>query len=82
MALLALTIDERTIILSALEDPPEGVAELRAVLLNELEWRQRTGLDLPRSNVSPGGSESAAETPRSDQTEMSGGRAVGVNLSS
>src|ERR687897_2769261 len=29
--LRALTTDERAIILSALEDPPEGLAELRAV---------------------------------------------------
>lgn len=43
--LLALTIDERAIILGSLEDPPDGLAELRAVLLNEHEWRQRTGLD-------------------------------------
>ena len=35
VALLALTIDERAIILAALEDPPDGLAELRAVLLNE-----------------------------------------------
>ena len=45
VALLALTIDERTIILSTLEDPLEGLNELRAVLLNEFEWRQREGLD-------------------------------------
>ena len=44
VALLALTIDERAIILAALEDPPDGLAELRAVLLNEHEWRQRAGL--------------------------------------
>ena len=43
--LLALTIDERAIILGALEDPPDGLAELRAVLLGEHEWRQRSGLD-------------------------------------
>ena len=42
--LLALTIDERAIILASLEDPPEGLAELRAVLLNEHEWRQRERL--------------------------------------
>ena len=30
VALLALTIDERAIILAALEDPPEGLAELAA----------------------------------------------------
>ena len=47
--LLALTIDERAIILSSLEDPPEGLAELRAVLLSEHEWRQREGLEhVPR----------------------------------
>ena len=33
VALVALTIDERAIILASLEDPPEGLAELRAVLL-------------------------------------------------
>ena len=43
--LLALTIDERAIILGQLEDPPDGLAELRGVLLSEHEWRQRTGLD-------------------------------------
>jgi hypothetical protein len=45
VALLALTIDERAITLAALEDPPDGLAELRAVLLNEHQWRQREGLD-------------------------------------
>jgi hypothetical protein len=43
--LLALTIDERAIILASLEDPPDGLSELRAVLLSEHEWRQREGLD-------------------------------------
>jgi hypothetical protein len=42
--LLGLTIDERSTILSALEDPPDGLAGLRAVLLNEHEWRQREGI--------------------------------------
>ena len=42
--LLALTIDERAIILAALEDPPDGLAELRAVLMNEHQWREREGL--------------------------------------
>lgn len=41
---IALTIDERALILASLEDPPKGLAELRAVLLNEHEWRQRQGL--------------------------------------
>ena len=44
VALLALTI-ERTIILSTLEDLPDGLPELRGVLVNEHQWRQRTGLD-------------------------------------
>ena len=43
--LLALTIDERAIILDALDDPPDGLSELRGVLLNEHQWRQREGLD-------------------------------------
>jgi len=43
--LLALTIDERAIILAQLEDPPEGLAELRGVLMNEHQWRKREGLD-------------------------------------
>ena len=42
---LALTIDDRAVILRALDDPPEELAELRAVLLNEHVWRQREGLD-------------------------------------
>jgi hypothetical protein len=45
--LLALALDDRSIILATLEDPPDGLAELRAVLLNEHEWRQREGLDSP-----------------------------------
>ena len=40
-----LTIDARAIILAQLEDPPDGLAEFRAVLLNEHQWRQREGLD-------------------------------------
>jgi hypothetical protein len=43
--LLALTIDERAIILASLEDPPRELAELRAVLLNEHQWRPSEGLD-------------------------------------
>ena len=43
--LLALTIGARAIILATLEDPPDGLAQLRAVLLKEHQWRQRTGLD-------------------------------------
>jgi len=43
--ILALTIADRSIVLFVLDDAPEGLAELRAVLLNEHEWRQREGLD-------------------------------------
>jgi hypothetical protein len=43
--LLGLTIDDRAIILGQLEDAPDGLTELRAVLLNERQWRQREGLD-------------------------------------
>jgi hypothetical protein len=43
--LLALTVDERLVILNALEDPPPGLAELRGVLVSEHQWRQREGLD-------------------------------------
>jgi N-acetylglutamate synthase-like GNAT family acetyltransferase len=43
--LLALTLDERAVLLAALEDPPPGLAELRAVLLNDHQWRRGEGLD-------------------------------------
>ena len=45
VSLLAHTIDERAIILDHLEDPAEGLAELRGVLVNEHQWRQAEGLD-------------------------------------
>jgi hypothetical protein len=41
---LALTIADRETILAALDDPPAGLEELRAVLLRELEWRRAEGL--------------------------------------
>jgi hypothetical protein len=41
---LALTIPERKRILGALEDPPAELAELRDVLLRELEWLRQEGL--------------------------------------
>ena len=43
--LLAVTIDERAVILGQLDDPPDGLAELHGVVMNEHEWRQREGLD-------------------------------------
>lgn len=41
---LALAVPEREAILRALDDPPDGLAELRGVLLHEHEWRVREGL--------------------------------------
>ena len=41
---LALTIEDRERILRALDDPPDGLAELRGVLLLEHEGRVRDGL--------------------------------------
>ncbi len=43
--LLALSIEERIRILFALDDPRDELAELRGVLINEVEWRRREGLD-------------------------------------
>jgi len=40
-----LTIDERAIIPASLEDPPKGLAELRAVLLADHQWRRSEGID-------------------------------------
>ena len=42
--ILALSIDDRECILHALDDPPDGLAELRGVLLREHEGRVREGL--------------------------------------
>jgi hypothetical protein len=41
---LALDIAERETIIRALEDPPAGLEELRAVLLQEHTLRRREGL--------------------------------------
>ena len=41
---LALTIPERETIIRALDDPPAGLEELRAVLLREHVGRVRDGL--------------------------------------
>ena len=41
---LALTIADREATLRTLDDPPQGVAELRGVLVREHEWRAREGL--------------------------------------
>jgi hypothetical protein len=42
--LLGLSIEDRDVILSILDDPPEPLCELRGVLLEEHEWRRREGL--------------------------------------
>jgi len=39
-----LSIEDREVILSVLDDPPHPLAELRGVLLNELEWLRRMRL--------------------------------------
>ena len=41
---LALTVPDREAIIRALNDPPDGLAELRGVLLREHAWRKREGL--------------------------------------
>ena len=42
--IIALDIPDREAILRALEDCPEELAELRAMLLQEHVWRKREGL--------------------------------------
>lgn len=41
---LGLDIAERETIIRALDDPPPGLEELRAVLLQEHVWRKQEGL--------------------------------------
>ena len=41
---VGLTIEEREIILSVLDGPPDGLLDLRAVLLNDHAERLRNGL--------------------------------------
>ena len=43
--LLALSLDQRAVLLAVLDDPPAGLAELRAVLSADHQWRRREGLD-------------------------------------
>ena len=42
--IVGLSIEDREAIVSTLDDPPEGLCELRGVLLTEHEWRLREGL--------------------------------------
>ena len=41
---LALDREERETILASLDDPPAGLEDLRAVLLNQYVWRRAEGL--------------------------------------
>ena len=43
--LLALTLDERALMLAALKDHAAELTELRAVLLADHQWRRGEGLD-------------------------------------
>ena len=42
--IVGLSIQDREAILRTLDDPPEGLNQLRGVLLTEHEWRVREGL--------------------------------------
>jgi hypothetical protein len=42
--IVGLSIQDREAILRALDDPPEGLSELRGVLLNDHQWRVGLGL--------------------------------------
>jgi hypothetical protein len=43
ITLLGLDVPERETILRTLDDPPAGLVELRAVLLQDHFWRRRQG---------------------------------------
>ena len=66
VALLALTIDARAIILGSLEDPPEGLRELRAVLkLPEIEKRlTELGMEVETSTPAQFSQRMAADLKR------------------
>jgi hypothetical protein len=42
--IVGLSIQDREAILRTLDDPPDGLSQLRGVLLREHEWRVREGL--------------------------------------
>lgn len=44
MMLAGVPVDDREAIVRVLDDPVDGLAELRGVLLREHEWRTREGL--------------------------------------
>ena len=41
---VSLTLADRLAVLTVLEQPPDGLAQLRGVLLSEHEWARREGL--------------------------------------
>jgi hypothetical protein len=41
---VSLTLADRLAVLTVLDDPSEGLAKLRGVLLSEHEWARREGL--------------------------------------
>jgi hypothetical protein len=41
---VSLTIADRIAVLTVLDEPPDGLAHLRRVLLSEHEWAKREGL--------------------------------------
>jgi hypothetical protein len=43
-SVVALTIPDREAMVRVLDDPPDGLAQLRGVLLREHVWRRRVGL--------------------------------------
>ncbi len=75
--LLALTIDERAVILASLDDPPQGLSELRAVLLSEHQWRQAHGstLQTSRSGPNPDRTANVIVTANCERVRLFGSRA-------
>jgi len=83
VALLALTIDQRALILAALGDPPDGLPSFGPCCSTSTSGGNGRGSIFHARVESPGGSESAAgDSSTLIKPSTSGGRAVGVNLSS
>ena len=62
--LLALTIPERSVIMGLLDDPSDDLTELRTVLVNEHQWRQREGwANCPRCRGARRASRSSSGSP-------------------
>jgi hypothetical protein len=71
---LALTIPEREMIIRALDEPPPGLQELRAVLLREHVGRVRDGLVWSESQPDP----TASHPPARGEPPSGGSVAPGV----